>query len=149
MQAASRLARVGTKQAEAERLLGEPTRRERWHGPSVTIQWAKSGESSTPAGYHNSWHDIYDFENGEHIDVSFDIESSPFKWEDRTLTCISMRDFAGFNEQRFWNEFARLRAKHPDLQHYRSLFQNTLTESQTGRWPTDEEQRKRDAERSG
>lgn len=91
MEAASRIAPVGTKQAEAERLLGEPTRRERWHGPSVNVQWGRPGPSN-PAGYHNSWHDIYDFENGEYIDVSFDSEASPSKWEDRPLTGISRGD---------------------------------------------------------
>ena len=62
------------------------------------------------------------------------------------MAAFSTRDFAGFDEQRFWNEFARLLAKHPDTQHYRSLFQNALTESQMGLWPTVEEQQKRDAE---
>ncbi len=58
---------------------------------------------------------------------------------------FSTRDFAGFDQQRFWDEFERLRTKHHGCQHYRSLFQNALTESQTGRWPSVEEQRKRDA----
>ena len=89
MDAASRLVPAGTKQAEAERLLGEPTRRERWHGPSVLVEWGKPGKPSIPSGYHNSWHDIYDFKNGDYIDASFDIEASPSKWEDRPLRCIS------------------------------------------------------------
>ena len=64
------------------------------------------------------------------------------------MASFSTRDFAGFEEQRFWNEFARLHAKHPDLQHYRGLFQNALTESQTGRWPTVEEQQRRGAQQN-
>ena len=89
MQAATRLAPAGTKQSEAERLLGEATRRERWHGPSVTVQWGKPDEPSTLAGCHNSWHDIYDFKNGDYIAVSFDIETSPSRWEARPVTCVS------------------------------------------------------------
>lgn len=89
MQAASRLVPVGTKQAEAERLLGQPAHQERWHGPSVTISWGKPSKPSAPAGYHNSWHDLYDFKNGDYIDLTFDIEASPSKWEDRPLMCIS------------------------------------------------------------
>lgn len=61
------------------------------------------------------------------------------------MAAFSMRDFTGFQEQRFWNEFEQLQAKHFELQHYRSLFQNALTESQIGRWPSVEEQRERDA----
>ncbi|HEX7858758.1 MAG TPA: hypothetical protein VF773_00370 [Verrucomicrobiae bacterium] len=61
------------------------------------------------------------------------------------LAAFSKRDFADFDEQRFWDEFERLCAKHPDFQYYRSLFQIALTESQTGRWPSVEEQQKRDA----
>ena len=61
------------------------------------------------------------------------------------MAAFSKRDFAGFEEQRFWDEFARLRAKHPGFQHYWSVFQNALTESQTGRWPSVEEQQSRDA----
>ncbi len=57
----------------------------------------------------------------------------------------SRRDFADFDEQRFWDEFERLRARHPNFKYYRSSFENALTESQTGRWPSLEEQRRRNA----
>lgn len=55
------------------------------------------------------------------------------------MASFSKRDFAGFDEKWFWDDFDRLRAKHPEFQYYRSLFQNALTESQTGRWPSVEE----------
>jgi hypothetical protein len=61
------------------------------------------------------------------------------------MAAFSCRDFIGFNEQRFWKEFERLRRVHPVISHYHSTFQNALTESQTGRWPSVEEQQKRDA----
>ena len=61
------------------------------------------------------------------------------------MAAFSGRDFAGFDEQRFWQEFERFRAAHPDFKYYRSLFENALTESRTGRWPSVEEQRRRDA----
>ncbi len=61
------------------------------------------------------------------------------------MASFSKRDFAGFDEKWFWDDFERLRAKHPEFQYYRSLFQNALTESQTGRWPSVEEQQERDA----
>jgi hypothetical protein len=61
------------------------------------------------------------------------------------MAAFSRRDFADFDEERFWDEFERLRAKHPDFKYYRSMFLNALVESQTGHWPSVEEQRKRDA----
>jgi hypothetical protein len=61
------------------------------------------------------------------------------------MAAFACRDFSGFDEQRFWNEFEYFCSKYPELKHYRSLFDNALTESQTGRWPSVEEQRKRDS----
>ncbi len=61
------------------------------------------------------------------------------------MAAFSMRDFAGFQERRFWEEFEQLRIRHPQFQYYRSLFQNALAEAETGRWPSVEEQRQRDA----
>ena len=58
---------------------------------------------------------------------------------------FSRRDFIDFDEQRFWNEFNQLRTTHPALAYYRSLFENALTESRTGRWPSTEEQQRRDS----
>jgi hypothetical protein len=55
------------------------------------------------------------------------------------------RDFEEFNEQRFWNEFDRLCTAHPRFRYYRSLFENALTKSRTGNWPSVEEQLKRDS----
>lgn len=57
---------------------------------------------------------------------------------------FSRRDFAGFDEKRFWEEFERLQGQHLVFAQYRSLFQNALIESQTGRWPRAEEQGKAD-----
>ncbi|MFN0056542.1 MAG: hypothetical protein ACKV0T_30720 [Planctomycetales bacterium] len=61
------------------------------------------------------------------------------------LAAFSQQDFAGFDERLFWDEFERLRARHPEFQKYRSEFQNALAESQTGRWPSAAEQQRRDA----
>jgi hypothetical protein len=61
------------------------------------------------------------------------------------MASFSKRDFAGFEEKRFWDEFESLQLKQPEFKRYRSLFQNALTESQTGRWPGVDEQQKRDA----
>ena len=59
------------------------------------------------------------------------------------MASFSKLDFVGFDEQWFWGDFERLLAKHPEFQNYRSLFQNALTESQAGGWPSVEEQKKR------
>ena len=58
---------------------------------------------------------------------------------------FSCRDFADFDEQRFWSEYERLILACPGFSYYRSIFQNALTHSQTGRWPSEDEQRRRDA----
>lgn len=59
---------------------------------------------------------------------------------------FSRRDFAGFDEQRFWLEFSRLEKRFPALACYRSSFKNALTEARTGKWPSVEEQKERDAQ---
>lgn len=48
---------------------------------------------------------------------------------------FSLRDFIGFDEHRFWEEFERFRVAYPNRSYYRSLFDNALIESRTGRWP--------------
>lgn len=58
------------------------------------------------------------------------------------MAAFSCRDFSDFDEQRFWSEYDRLLVRCPGLSHYRSIFENALTESQTGHWPSVEEQRK-------
>ncbi len=60
------------------------------------------------------------------------------------MAAFSCRDFAGFDEQRFWSEYDRLLVTFPNLSYYRSIYKNALTESQTGRWPSVEEQKERD-----
>src|SRR5688572_4510407 len=85
-EAASRLVPKGTKQAEAERVLGEPTRRERRHGPII---YAPGHKGPTNATYLNIWCDVYDFGGGDYVQVVFDIEASRSKWEDRPLIRIS------------------------------------------------------------
>lgn len=85
-EAASRLVPVGTKQAEAERILGEPTRRERWHGPIVH---PPDYSGPTNATSFNIWCDVYDFRGGDYVRLAFDIEASRLKWEDRPLLRIS------------------------------------------------------------
>ena len=56
------------------------------------------------------------------------------------MAAFSCRDFKGFNEQRFWSEYDRLIVSCPSFKYYRSIFENALIESQTGRWPTVGEQ---------
>ncbi len=85
-EAASRLVPSGTKQAEAERVLGEPTRRERFHGPII---YAPGYKGPTNVTSSDIWCDVYDFRGGDYVRVAFDIEASRSKWEDRPLLRIS------------------------------------------------------------
>jgi hypothetical protein len=86
VEAASRLAPPGTKQAVAEEILGEPTRRERFYGP---VFYAPGYVGPTNATYSDTWHDVYDLSNGDYVRVVFDMEASPSKWEDRPLLRVS------------------------------------------------------------
>lgn len=61
------------------------------------------------------------------------------------MASFSAREFKGFDEEQFWEEFEHCSSLVPALEYYRSLFENALTESQTGRWPSIEEQEERDA----
>jgi len=61
------------------------------------------------------------------------------------MAAFSCRDFADFDEQHFWGEYESLLVSCPGFNYYRSIFENAVTESQTGRWPGVEEQKKRDA----
>jgi len=85
---------------------------------------------------------------------------NPFSWRPRirrvcalgelaewlhNMAAFSALNFVGFDELRFWEEFRCLRSKYPEFQYYRSLFQSALSESETGHWPTVEEQMNRDA----
>ncbi len=65
------------------------------------------------------------------------------------LASFSRSDFEGFSEEQFWIEFEWLLSKHPCFECYRSHFQNAMVQSQTGRWPTIEEQQARDAQSNG
>src|SRR5437762_13725775 len=85
-EAASRLVPTGTKQAEAERLLGEPTRRERFHGPII---YAPGYKGPTNVTSSDIWCDVYDFRGGDYVRLAFDIEASRSKWEVRPLLRIS------------------------------------------------------------
>lgn len=61
---------------------------------------------------------------------------------------FSARDFKGFSEDRFWEEYKRLREKYPnELDDFRGIFENRLHECRTGKWPSIEEQRQRNAAR--
>lgn len=85
-EAASRLVPTGTEQVEAERVLGEPTRRERRHGPVI---YPPGYQGPTNATYSDIWCDVYDFHGGDYVCLSFDIEASRSKWENRPLLRIS------------------------------------------------------------
>lgn len=61
------------------------------------------------------------------------------------MASLSPGDFAGFDEKRFWTEFEKLQRKHAGFGVYKSLFQNALAQSRTGRWPSAEEQKNRSA----
>src|SRR5881397_2126161 len=85
-EAASRLVPTGTKQVEAERVLGEPTRRERVHGPII---YPPGYTGPTNATSSDIWYDVYDVRAGDYVRLSFDIEASRSKWQDRPLLHIS------------------------------------------------------------
>jgi hypothetical protein len=78
--AASRLLVKGTRLIEVEQVLGEATRHERWHGPLL---------GSTNASTFDRWLDLYDFDGGDYVSISFEVESSPSHWEDWPLEYIS------------------------------------------------------------
>lgn len=84
--AASRLIPKGTKQAEVERVLGEPTRRARFYGPVI---YAPGYVGPTNATYSDVWCDYYDLGGGGYVRLTFDVEASRSKWEDRPLIDIS------------------------------------------------------------
>jgi hypothetical protein len=77
--AASRLLVKGTSLIEAEGILGEATRHERWHGPLL---------GSTNASTFDRWLDLYDFDGGDYVSISFNIQPSPTRWEDWRLEFI-------------------------------------------------------------
>jgi len=79
-EAASRLLVKGTRLIEVEQVLGEATRHERWHGPLL---------GSTNASTVDGWLDLYDFDGGDYVSISFEVESSPSHWEDWLMEYIS------------------------------------------------------------
>jgi hypothetical protein len=87
--------------AEAERVLGQPTRRERWHGPSL-LQPNASGTSATGSqvagapGYTDEDRLVYDFPGGGIIYLRFDVLASESKWQDRPFigaVCMHTNNF--------------------------------------------------------
>ena len=86
VEAASRLVPHGTKQVVAEEVLGQPGRRERFYGPVI---YGPGYEGPTNVTYSDTWHDVYDFKNGDYVRVVFDIEASRNTWEDRPLLTVS------------------------------------------------------------
>ena len=93
-EAISKLIPKGTKMAEAERVLGQPTRRERWHGPSLLQP--SSGATSPAGGYTDEDRLIYDFPGGGVIYLRFDALASDSKSQNRPFVgavCAHTNDF--------------------------------------------------------
>jgi hypothetical protein len=78
-EAASRLLVKGTSLIEAEQVLGKATRHERWHGPLM---------GSTKGSTLDRWLDLYDFDGGNYVSISFNVQPSPARWEDWPLEYI-------------------------------------------------------------
>jgi hypothetical protein len=86
-EAASRLAPIGTKQADVERILGHPSHAERYISPVVHLP---GFEGSTSITNCNVWCDIYKFSGGDYVCLDFDVGASGSRWEDRPLLDISI-----------------------------------------------------------
>lgn len=87
LDAASRLVLEGTKQVEAERILGKPTRRGRFHGPVVYLP---GYEGPTNRTHSDVCFDFYDFNDGDYVCLTFDNEvSRSSRFEDSPLLSIS------------------------------------------------------------
>ena len=86
MEAASRLVPIGTKQVNAERILGRPTRTYRFYGPVI---YAPGYVGPTNVTYSDDWVDFYDLKDGNYVCLAFDVEASRDSWEDRPLVSVS------------------------------------------------------------
>jgi hypothetical protein len=92
VKAAARLVPKGSKQVVAEEILGTPTRRERFHGPII---YAPGYKGSTNATSVDIWRDVYDFADGDYVYLTFDIEASRSKWEDRPRLSVGTGNTIG------------------------------------------------------
>ena len=82
VQAASELLPKGTKMGDAATLLGEPTRRERWHGIRILDSGTSKPEDCDEDHY------IYEFSADEIVRLRFNGFASPSSWRDRPLIDI-------------------------------------------------------------
>lgn len=85
-QAAAELVPIGTRQIDAERSLGEPTRRVRRHGPVINIGASTNG---TGHSWIDHWCDYYDFPSGQYVCVTFDVAANRTNWMLRPAIAVT------------------------------------------------------------
>ena len=79
---ARRLVPIRTKQGQVRRILGEPTRTIRFHGPLLDLNRLAGLER---VGDIDEFCDYYDFTHGDYVVLVFDGKTNVEEWSDRPL----------------------------------------------------------------